>query len=73
MSSAGLHQVSKLAGTAPADFAKKHSAVVNYWEREGATSRVSYRDSAAELDRLDRAVAASAAELAAAGRLGSTS
>jgi hypothetical protein len=46
--------------------------VVSWWAGEGAKRRIGDPEYAAELDRLDRAVAAKAAELAAAGRLGST-
>jgi hypothetical protein len=47
--------------------------VVSWWAGEGAKRRIGDPMYAAEFDRLDLAVASRAAELAAAGRLGSTS
>ena len=48
---------------------QKNPDVVSWWAGEGAKSRVSEPGYAAELDRLDRGVAARAAELGAQGRL----
>ena len=59
--------------TSLAEVLCKNPDVVSWWAGEGAKRRIADPEYAAELDRLDRAVAAKAAELAAAGRLGSNS
>jgi hypothetical protein len=59
--------------TSLAEVLRKNPDVVSWWAGEGAKRRIGDPEYAAELDRLDRAVASKAAELAAAGRLGSTS
>jgi REP element-mobilizing transposase RayT len=52
---------------------QKNPDVVSWWAGEGAKSRAIDPAYAAELDRLDKGVATTAAEMAASGRLGRTS
>ncbi len=52
---------------------QKNPDVVSWWAGEGAKSRANDPAYATELDRLDKGVATTAAEMAASGCLGPTS